>query len=83
MSSRQYTIRSIPDQVDRELRRRAKEQNKSLNAIIIEVLEESCRAPESPRLNHDLDHYMGSWVEDPEFDEAIKEFGRIDEEMWR
>jgi hypothetical protein len=45
--------------VDQELRRRAKEQDKSLNAVIIEVLEEACRTPESPRLNHDLDHYMG------------------------
>jgi hypothetical protein len=82
MKRRQYTIRSIPGHVDRELRRRAKEQNKSLNSLIIEVLEDACRPQEEPKLNHDLDSLIGTWVEDPEFDEVMKEFERIDAEYW-
>ena len=39
----QYTIRSVPEHVDRELRRRASEQHKSLNTVILETLEEVCR----------------------------------------
>ncbi len=83
MKRMQYTIRSVPEHVDRELRRRAKEQGKSLNTVILETLEEVCQAGGKPQLNHDLDQFIGTWVEDPMFDEAMKEFERIDEEIWR
>jgi antitoxin (DNA-binding transcriptional repressor) of toxin-antitoxin stability system len=33
--------------------------------------------------NHALDEFIGSWVDDPEFDGAIKSFDIIDEELWR
>ena len=38
--------------------------------------------PPSDGLNHNLDKYSGSWVEDPEFDQVMEEFDRIDDEMW-
>lgn len=79
----QYTIRAVPEQVDRELRRRAKEQDKSLNSVIVEALEEVCRSDQGPNLHHDLDFLIGTWVEDPEFDEAMHEFERVDEEYWK
>ena len=34
----QYTLRDIPPPVDAELRRRAKAEGKSLNAVAIEIL---------------------------------------------
>jgi hypothetical protein len=77
----QYTVRSIPEHIDRELRKRAREQNKSLNHVILEILEQAT-SPE-PKKNRDLDKYAGTWVEDPAFDEAMKDFERIDEEMWK
>ena len=77
----QYTVRSIPEQIDRELRKRAHEQNKSLNSVILEILERAT-SPE-PKKHHDLDKFAGTWVEDPAFDEAMKDHEQIDEEMWK
>lgn len=82
MKRRQYTIRSIPDHVDRALRQRAKREHKSLNHVLLEVLEQAVE-PEEPKVHHDLDFMFGSWVDEPEFDKVIEEFGRIDEELWR
>lgn len=79
----QYTVRSIPEEVDRELRRRAQAEGKSLNALVIELLEQSTRPPSTPVVHHDLDFLFGTWVEDPAFDEAVAEFERIDEEYWK
>jgi hypothetical protein len=82
-ASIQYTIRSIPDEVDRELRRRAQAERKSLNALVLELLEQSVRPPSTPVVHHDLDFLFGTWVEDPAFDEAVAEFERIEEEYWK
>ncbi|MFN0125984.1 MAG: hypothetical protein ACKV19_04790 [Verrucomicrobiales bacterium] len=35
---KQYTIRAVPDLIDRSLRRLAKEQEKSLDSVAIETL---------------------------------------------
>jgi hypothetical protein len=83
MKSRQYTIRSIPERVDRELRKRAKAEGKSLNAVVLQVLEEAAVAPDRPKRNENLRKFFGTWVEDPAFDEAMKDFEKIDEELWK
>jgi hypothetical protein len=83
MNRRQYTIRSVPEHVDHELRRRARKQNKSLNTVILETLEQALAPPQEPILHHDLDFLIGTWVEDPEFDKAIERFEQIDEEYWK
>lgn len=77
MSRRQYTVRNIPEPVDRELRKRARQENKSLNAVILEILQEACGLQQESAVHHDLDHLIGTWVEDPEFDRVMQEFERI------
>lgn len=83
MKRRQYTIRSVPDHVDRALRRRAKREHKSLNNILLDVLEQAVEPEKEPNVYHDLDFMIGTWREDPEFDAAMKDFEKIDEEMWK
>ncbi len=84
MAMNQYTIRSVPDRIDRELRRRAGEEQKSLNAVIIEALEKAIGVQSGPTEHTDLDFLIGSWEEDPMFDEVIADFEQLDEEgMWR
>ena len=83
MNSRQYTIRSVPDRVDRELRKRAKAEGKSLNAVIVELLEQAVVPDGKPRRNRNFEKFSGTWVEDPAFDAAMKYFEQIDEEMWK
>jgi len=31
----------------------------------------------------DFSDILGTWVDDPAFDEAMKDFGKIDEELWK
>ena len=83
MSSIQYTVRSVPEPVDQALRKLVSQQQKSLNAVILETLERGLEQQNTPVVHHDLDFAIGTWVEDPQFDKAMEEFGRIDEEMWK
>ncbi len=82
MSTNQYTIRSVPDQIDRELRRRAIEEHKSLNSVILEALAHAVGVQSLPTEYNDVDFLIGSWVEDPAFDAAVAGFGEIDKGMW-
>lgn len=78
----QYTIRGIPATLDRAVRARAKKENKSLNQLALEALQQALGL-DQPKVFTDLDDLIGSWVEDPEFDKAIEEQDQIDEEQWR
>jgi hypothetical protein len=79
----QYTLRDIPPILDTELRRRARSEGKSLNAVAIEALARGAGLGETPMRQRDLGDIAGSWQEDREFDEAIAEQDRIDERLWR
>jgi plasmid stability protein len=79
---KQYTIRAVPDHVDAVIRERARRYGKSMNAVALEALERGLGvAAETPRF-HDLDHVAGSWVQDAEFDRAIREMDVVDDELW-
>lgn len=46
-------------------------------------MDETSRPVRGPDgLYHDLDKFAGTWIDDPEFDRAMEEFDRIDEELW-
>jgi hypothetical protein len=81
----QYTIRSIPKKVDQALRRKAKEEGRSLNDIVVEALSivTGVVEPAKPIKYSDMSDIAGTWVEDPEFDKIIEEQDQIDPEMWR
>src|SRR5206468_2834635 len=81
--SSQYTIRAIPSTIDRALRRRAKEEAKSLNSVAIEALARGLELEAKPREHNDLDALIGSWQEDPGFERAMADFERVDEESWK
>ena len=78
----QYTIRKIPHRVDRELRRRADKERRSLNEVVIRALERGLDLADMPIRHHDLDDLIGTWVEDPEFDQAIEAMDQVDPELW-
>jgi plasmid stability protein len=81
--TRQYTLRNIPDQVDRELRRRAKHSGKSFNQIAVEAL--ACGAGAGTLAKRDLSFLVGS-LSAAEAARLEKEFSaqrRVDPELWR
>ena len=79
----QYTIRNIPRALDAMLRDRARKEGRSLNETVIEALARAMGFSREPVRSRDLSSIAGSWIEDPEFDRAIEDQDRIDEDLWR
>lgn len=80
----QYTVRNIPEHVDRALRRKARDERKSLNEVLRDALvREAAVAEPTSRVHTDLDSLAGTWVHDPGFDEAIRAQDQVDEGLWR
>ncbi|HEV7514776.1 MAG TPA: hypothetical protein VGR07_00610 [Thermoanaerobaculia bacterium] len=79
----QYTIRNVPSHLDRALRERAREVKKSLNEVALEALLQGTGLQGAPLRRRDLGDVAGTWVEDPEIDEALADQRRIDPELWR
>ena len=69
--------------VDRALRRRARQESKSLNTVAVEALARGLELDAKPVQHTDLDGLIGSWQEDPAFDRAVAEFERIDAVAWK
>ena len=80
--STQYTIRAIPDAIDHAVRQRARREEKSINAVVVEALARGLELDAEPAAYTDLDELIGTWQEDPEFDRAVAVFERIDEDVW-
>ncbi|MDH3625710.1 MAG: Arc family DNA-binding protein [Myxococcales bacterium] len=79
----QYTIRNLPARLDKLIRKRAKEEGKSLNTVVLEALMEAFGLRGSVSARRDLSKLAGSWVEDVAVDEALRAQRCIDDEMWR
>lgn len=75
----QYTIRAVPPEVDAVLRRRAQEQGKSVNAVVIEALRSFAGLVGRPR---DLSWLAGTWDDDPEVEAALDVQRGIDSDLW-
>jgi hypothetical protein len=82
-SSLQYTLRQIPPVLDEALRGKSRREGKSLNQTAIEVLHSGLALNGDSIRHRDLDFMVGSWVEDPAFDEAIRSQDRVDPKLWR
>jgi hypothetical protein len=76
----QYTIRGIPQEVDRALRRKATQRKVSLNQIIVEEL---TAGTTGVRKRADFRDIAGQWTPDPAFDEIIATLRQIDPEKWQ
>jgi hypothetical protein len=81
--SQQYTLRAIPKTLDAALRRRAKQESKSLNTVAVEALARGLDLSPTPVEFADLDSLIGSWSEDPAFDNAVADFSRVDPADWK
>ena len=76
----QYTIRGIPPEVDRALRRKAAQRKQSLNQVIVDELTAATCGARKRADFHDL---VGKWTPDPAFDDIIASQRQIDPEKWK
>lgn len=80
----QYTVRDVPEQVDRLLRRKARDEGQSLNQVLRAALVREAGAGEDALVVHDdLDALAGTWEDDPAIEAALREQDRIDEDVWK
>jgi plasmid stability protein len=80
---RQYTIRNVPADVDRELRRRAKQLGKSFNQIALEALVAGAGLRLHPK--RDLTGIAGSMTDEEgaELEREVRLQRQIDPDLWR
>src|SRR5690242_18345093 len=78
----QYTIRNVPRSVDHALRKKAQQERKSLNSILLEAVVKEAGISGEPKIHHDLDHLIGSWVHDKAVDQAFSEQREVNPKDW-
>jgi plasmid stability protein len=76
----QYTVRGVPSEVDRVLRKKAARRGQSLNEAI---LEELAIATIGRIQRADFSDLAGKWTPDPEFDDVISTQRQIDWDKWK
>jgi hypothetical protein len=79
----QYTIRKVPNALDAALRRRAREQGKSLNEVAIEALARGAGVSGERGRQRDLRDIAGTWRSDRAFDRARAAQDTIDKKLWQ
>ena len=80
----QITLRGLDPKIESEIRQRAKETGKSINQIVLEMINHSTATKKQPRASS-LRKLAGGWTERDasKFSEAIKICEQIDEDMWQ
>ena len=80
----QITLRGLAPEVEREIRRIAKKTGKSLNRVVLEMINKSAE-PAKTAPADSLRSLAGGWTEKEaaEFSEAIKVCEQVDEGMWK
>jgi len=79
----QYTLRGIPRLVDAALRRRARSEGRSLNAVAVAALASGAGLGEIREAVRDLSDIAGTWREDPVFHDAVAAQDQVDESLWK
>ena len=76
----QYTVRGVPGEVDKALRKKAVERGQSLNQTI---LDELTAATAVRTKKADFSDLGPPWVPDPLFDEIMASQRQIDWDKWK
>ena len=80
MKAIQYTIRNIPEPIDRYLRKRAKISGKSLNSVIIEELSDNIGV-QSDNLVDSLNWFIGANVIGDDVTQALDQDEKIQKQL--
>ena len=86
---KQMTVRDIPAELEKAVKREAERKGLSLNRAFISVLERAVggksREKKKKVLHHDLDHLSGLWSreESAVFEKNLRVQRKVDEELWK
>lgn len=81
----QMTLRQIPDQVGERIRKLSAENGESINKTTLKLLMKATGCEVAGRKKRDLSSLAGTWSkkEAEDFEEAVKIFEQVDEELWK
>jgi hypothetical protein len=87
MLMKQFTVRGIPEDVQRRIMKESKEKGVSLNKAIISLLEKeagTAKGHAKKPSHHDLDHLFGVWKkgEWDEFEKNLELQREVDKDLW-
>lgn len=86
---KQITLRSIPDEIEKAVKKEAKAKGLSLNKAFLSLLGSasgvSSREKKKETLHRDLDYLSGVWTKDDlrRFNTALEFQRKIDERLWK
>ena len=75
------TLSNIPSEVERELQRRAQAEGRSVDELAARLLIDAVGA--RPFAASDFNDIIGTWISDPQVEEALRDQDRIDPDLWR
>ncbi|MEM9185822.1 MAG: hypothetical protein AAGB00_04925 [Planctomycetota bacterium] len=78
----QYTVRGVPEEVDKAARECAKREGLSLNEVLVRALRQSLGLEEKPTKKRDFASVFKGEPLEPEVLKALEEQRQIDWEMW-
>lgn len=80
------TLRGIPKEIEKIIKKKALKKHLSLNKAVINLLEERTgkKVKKNP-VYHDLDYLCGSWSkhESQEFNKTLSKQRIIDKDIWK
>lgn len=82
---RQITVRSIPEDLQREIQSRARARGESLNKSVIRLLKQAVGLDRPEKKKRNLSAMAGKWGarEATEFERNVRIFETIDEDLWK
>jgi len=82
---RHLTIRQVPPELARALDAEKQRRGQSLNRTVLDLLAQALGLGSTRRRSNGLARFSGTWTQEEfdEFERAVEEFERIDEELWR
>ncbi len=79
----QYTVRNIPPEVDKVIKKRAKQSGKSFNQTVVDLLSMQTLGTVDPAVDENFDWLFSQKTIDAAFDEAIDQLSQVDEKLWQ
>lgn len=79
------TIRNVSPDLAEALQEEKSRRGLSLNRTVLALMQEALGVSEEAERSNGLRRLAGTWTEDEfrEFEEAVRPFREIDEELWR
>ncbi len=82
MRSIQYTIRNIPPDVDRVIRKRASQSGKTFNQTVVDLLTVQILGTSQPQSSQNFDWLFGQNTLDDSLDTAVCEQSQTNKSIW-